>query len=117
MKLSIKILSFALIFGLFIQSMQIVNTQLHLTVRNELGNIEEGASVRLFQNEEDYRKEANQVGETAYTDKKGIAKIKGLKGISYYVIVEKGDKNNFGGGVATDKLIEGKINKVTIIIE
>ncbi|MTI23366.1 carboxypeptidase regulatory-like domain-containing protein, partial [Fulvivirga kasyanovii] len=29
----------------------------------------------------------------------------------------KGDKNNIGAGVQTDTLIEGKMNKVTIIIE
>jgi hypothetical protein len=106
-----------LITALFIQASQIVATQLHVTVRNELGNIETGAAVRLFETEDDYRKESNQVGETQYTDKKGIAKFKNLKNISYFILVENEDRNNYGGGVATDKLLEGKINKVTIIIE
>ena len=103
--------------GMFVQANQIVATQLHVTVRNELGNIETGASVRLFEKEEDYRNEVNQVGETQTTDKKGIAKFRNLKDMSYFVLVENGDRNNYGGGVATDKLIESKINKVTIIIE
>jgi len=103
--------------ALFIQASQIVATQLHVTVRNELGNIETGASVKLFETEEDYRNEKNQVGETQYTDNKGIAKFRNLKDISYFILVENEDRNNYGGGVSTDKLIEKKINKVTIIIE
>jgi hypothetical protein len=44
-------------------------------------------------------------------------KIKELEARVYYVNAEKGDKNNIGAGVMTDKLDEGKVNKVTIIIE
>ncbi len=117
MKNLVKILAIVLISSIYIQAYQLIATQLHVTIRNELGNTEEGASVKLFENEEDYRNETNQVGETQYTDKKGIAKFKNLKSISYYMLVEKGDKNNIGAGVATDKLIESRINKVNIIIE
>ncbi|HMQ01443.1 MAG TPA: carboxypeptidase regulatory-like domain-containing protein [Cyclobacteriaceae bacterium] len=111
---SCTVILFALVF---LNAAQIVSTQLHITVRDSLGNIVEGASVRLFENEEDYKKESNQAGETLTTDKSGMVKIRNLKSIKYYVLVEKEDMSNIGGGVATEKLVEKKINKVTIIIE
>ena len=117
MKNSVKIIVIVMLSSMYIQAHQLIATQLHITVRNELGNTEEGASVKLFETEDDYRNETNQVGETQYTDKKGIVKFKNLKGISYFMLVEKDDKNNIGGGVATDKLIESRINKVNVIIE
>ena len=97
-------------------SFQIIKTQMQITVRNELGNTEEGTTVQLFETEADYQAEKNVV-QTATTDKKGVAKFKDLKAISYYVLAKKGDKNNFGGGEQTGALQEGRINKVTIVIE
>ena len=95
---------------------QLIKTQLHLTVRNDLGNTVEGASVHLFETEEDYKKETNAVAESI-TDEKGIVKFKELKAISYYVLVEKDDMNNFGGGEQTGRLQEKRINKVTVVIQ
>lgn len=97
-------------------SFQIIKTQMQITIRNELGNTEEGATVQLFENEEDYKAEKNAV-QTATTDKKGVAKFKDLKAISYFVLAKKGDKNNFGGGEQTGALEASRINKVTIVIE
>jgi hypothetical protein len=97
-------------------SFQIIKTQMQITVRNELGNTEEGATVQLFETEADYQAEKNAV-QTATTDKKGVAKFKDLKAISYYVLARKGDKNNFGGGEQTGALQGGRINKVTVVIE
>lgn len=95
---------------------QIVKTTLHITVRDEVGNIVSGASVQLFEKEEDYTKEQN-VAAQGVTDEKGILKLKDLKSASYYVIVRKGDKDNSGGGEQTGKLEAKRINKVTIIIQ
>jgi hypothetical protein len=95
---------------------QIFKTSLTLTVRDEIGNVVEGASVKLFENQENYNKEVNAVAETT-TDAKGIAKFKGIRPISYYVLVKKGDKDNAGGGEKIDKLDEGKFNKSTIVIQ
>jgi len=97
-------------------SFQIIKTQMSVTIRNELGNIEEGVTVQLYENEQDYNAEKNAVAESV-TDKKGVAKFKDLKAISYYVLARKGDKNNFAAGEQTGKLEAKKINKVTIIIE
>jgi|SRR5690348_2365324 len=99
-----------------LSAFQIIKTTLHITVRDELGNIVEGASVQLFETEDDYLKEQNVVAETT-TDKYGIAKLKDLKAIAYYVIIRKDDKDNSGGGERTAELQPKRINKVTIVIQ
>lgn len=95
---------------------QIFKTSLTVTVRDELGNTVEGASVRLFLKEEDYTKEVNHVAETT-SDKKGVAKFNKLQPEVYFILARKGDKDNAGGGEKIGKLEEGKFNKVTIIIQ
>ena len=76
----------------------------------------EGATVQLFEKEEDYVAEKN-VAVEGTTDAKGILKLKDLKAMSYFVIVRKDDKDNSGGGERTGKLEEKRINKVTIVIQ
>lgn len=95
---------------------QLIKTQLHLTVRDELGNTVEGATVTLYETEANYKEEKNPVV-TGETDKKGVVKFKELKSIAYYVIVRKGDKDNMGGGEQIGKLEANKINKATVIIQ
>ncbi|HEX6891085.1 MAG TPA: carboxypeptidase-like regulatory domain-containing protein [Chryseolinea sp.] len=95
---------------------QIVKTSLGVTVRDEVGNIVVGATVQLFEKEEDYTAEKN-VAVEGVTDDKGYIRFKELKAISYFVIVRKDDKDNSGGGERTGKLEEKKINKVTIVIQ
>lgn len=92
-------------------------TSLRITTLNDLGNIEDSVEVALYRTIEDYREEVNPVTEPQYTDKKGRTTFKGLDPVKYYIHAEKGDKNNVGGGVETDILNEGKVNKLTIIIE
>jgi hypothetical protein len=115
MKPAIRTL-FILTFLVAVSAFQLIKTTLTVTVRDELGNIVEGAKVQLFENEADYTAEKNIASE-GVTDKKGILKLKELKAIPYYVIVRKDDKDNSGGGEQTGKLEEKKINKVTIIIQ
>jgi|SRR5687767_8925648 hypothetical protein len=106
----------ALSLLVLLQSFQIIKTTLHLTVRDEVGNTVEGATVQLFETEEDYTAEKN-VAVEGVTDAKGILKLKDLKAMSYFVIVRKDDKDNSGGGERTGKLEEKRINKVTIVIQ
>lgn len=110
-----KILT-ALSFAILLSGFQLIKTQLSVTVRDELGNIVEGATVQLFETEQDYTKEENKVAE-GITDKNGNLKLKELKAIAYYVIVRKEDKDNSGGGERTAKLEAKRINKVTIVIQ
>jgi hypothetical protein len=101
---------------LMLLSFQIIKTQLTITVRNELGNTEEGVKVQLFEKEDDYKNETNVAAE-AFTDKKGVAKFKDLRAISYYIIARKDDKDNSGGGEVTGRLEANRINKTTIVIQ
>ena len=109
-------ISLVSIFMLALMSFQLLKTQLVITVRNELGNIEEGVKVQLYETEDDYKTEKNVAFE-GVTDKKGIVKFKELKPTTYFLLARKDDKDNFGGGEKTGKLEEGKINKVTVIIQ
>lgn len=106
----------AILFVSNLSSEQIIKTQLALTVRNDLGNTVEGARVKLYESEEDYQKEENLVAEGT-TDNKGVARFKELKAISYFILVEKDDLNNFGGGERIEALQSGRINKATIVIQ
>jgi hypothetical protein len=99
-----------------ISGFQIIKTTLNITVRDELGNIVEGASAQLFETEDDYLKEQNAVAADS-TDKHGVVRFKDLKAISYYVIIRKDDKDNSGGGERTAVLEPKRINKVTIVIQ
>jgi len=98
------------------QPEQILTTKLQVTVRDDLGNLVEGANVRLFKTEEDYNKEQNQVGATLKTDNKGKASFNELEATVYYIIAEKGDKDNSGAGTKTESLTAKKVNKITLII-
>jgi len=107
---------FSLALVVLLSSFQLIKTQLTITVRNDLGNTVEGASVKLYEKEEDYSKEENVAAE-GVTDAKGVVKFKELKSLPYFVQVEKDELNNFGGGEQTGKLEANKINKVTIVIQ
>ena len=110
------LLASSLVLVVLLSAFQLIKTQISITVRNELGNIEKGATVQLYEKEDDYKAEKNAVAE-GITDEKGIIKIKELKAISYFVLVRKDDKDNFGGGEQTGKLDANRINKVTIVIQ
>lgn len=115
MRKSIVFLFIAMFAFTFVQA-QLINTSLTLTVRDDLGNVVVGASVQLFETEEDYLKEKNAVF-TGTSDAKGIVKFKKMKAISYFVLVRKDDKDNTGGGERISKLEEGKFNKSTVVIQ
>lgn len=105
-----------ILLSLVLSSSQIIKTQLHITVRNELGNTEEGVSVTLYATEADYEKEQNPV-QTGTTDEKGIVKFKELKAQGYFVLAKKGDANNFNGGEKVGELVANRINKANVIIQ
>jgi hypothetical protein len=95
---------------------QIFPTNLEITVRDEVGNVVEGASVRLFKTQEDYDKGQKPVQETRKTDAKGRVVFRELEAIEYYVQAEKGDLDNAAAGVKTNVLTPKKTNKITVII-
>ncbi len=97
------LLPVVVVLMLTISAFQLIKTQLTITIRDEVGNIVPGATVQLYETEEDYNKEVNVVTE-GKTDAKGIVKFKELKAISYFVIAKNDDKDNSGGGERTGKL-------------
>ncbi len=95
---------------------QLLPTKLRVSVIDGLGNFVDGATVAIYDEEENYLASENPVA-LLKTDKKGRVTFKGLKIISYYIQAYKGDKKNDGEGVVTAPLIEGRINKVNTVIE
>lgn len=95
---------------------ELFSTSLKITVLDELGNTVEGAQITLYKNDEDYRNETNAI-DSALTDKKGRVTFKDLEPTIYFVNAEKGSMNNYGAGIQTGTLVEGRINKVNIVIE
>lgn len=114
MKTAIKLS--ALLLVLSMSAFQLMKTSLIITVRDETGNTVAGATVQLFEKEEDYQAEKNIVLE-GVTDAKGVLRFKELKPVPYFVIVRKDDKDNSDGGEKIAKLDEKRINKITIIVQ
>lgn len=111
----IQFLSLLLALVAITTGAQLIKTSLTLTVRDELGNTVEGASVALYETEANYTEEKNPAA-SGTTDSKGVVKFKELKAIPYYVIVRKGDLDNAGAGEQIGQLEAKKINKATVII-
>lgn len=95
---------------------QILSTKLKITVVDNLGNVVQDAKVRIFRNEADYNKEANDLQKFKLTNAKGQVTFKKLEEASYYILVRKGDLDNTNGGSIVDTLKKGKVNKVNIVI-
>lgn len=111
----------AIILGLFLivvasAQAQLIKTQLVLTVRDVLNNRMGNATVMLFETEADYKSETNAAFEGT-TDDKGVIQLKGLKPITYWVVVRKDDKDNIDKGEIIGPIKENRINKATVIIE
>ena len=112
-----KIIALMLFAGVILSSFttQLVPTSLKITVRNELGSLESGATVTLYATKEDYEKSMNPVA-SGKTDAKGIVFFQKLEQLNFYMNAEKGERNNFGAGEKIDALAPNKVNKVTVII-
>lgn len=110
-----SVLCAVLVSMTFIKPTQLLKTKLHVTVRNELGNLITGAKVQLFATKADYDASKNQLT-TKDTNEKGIAVFTDLEEKVYFVNVEKGEANNFNAATQTDTLKVSRTNKVTIII-
>lgn len=95
---------------------QLLPTKLRITVIDGLGNFVEGASVAIYENEQDYIASENPIA-IMKSDKKGRVTFKELKPIPYFIEAKKGDKTNDGEGVQTAALFEGRINKANTVIE
>lgn len=96
---------------------QILKTNLRITIQDDLGNVQEGATVTLFENNDDYRSGDNAIAGPEKTDSRGRVTFKGLEEKVYFVNATKGDMNNNMLGVQTDTLEGGKLNRAAIVIQ
>ncbi len=112
-----KIYQIVALFGLFfmLASYQLLKTQLRVTVLDDLGNLHSGAKVSLYENIEQYNSRKPVFGPLD-TDKKGKAIFFSVGVGPYLIEVLDGDYSNDFGGQQTEKLSDGKINKVNVII-
>jgi hypothetical protein len=110
-------LMLALGFVLLTSSTQLLPTNLRITVLNSLGNLEEGVTVTLYGNEDNYMKETDPVAEPQKTDSKGRVTFTKLEPKAYFIVARKGDLDNNGEGAETAPLQEGRMNKVNIVIQ
>ena len=91
-------------------------TKLKITVINGEGNEVKNATVRLFLTEDDYINDKKSIL-SEKTNEKGQVIFKKLDPRSYYIDARKGNLNNDGRGSKTDKLKEGRVNRVNVVIE
>jgi hypothetical protein len=96
---------------------QFLKTNLRITIQDDLGNLQEGANVTLFANNDDYRSGENAIAGPEKTDDKGRVTFKDLEEKVYFVNATKGDMNNNMLGVQTDTLEGGKLNRAAIVIQ
>lgn len=92
-----------------------LSATLIITVLDDIGNVQEGAKVALYETEDDYNGHVNEVASDV-TNAKGKVTFNKLKGQVYFMDVAKGAKNNLFGGEKTSVLEEGKYNKINVII-
>jgi hypothetical protein len=110
-----KILVSVLVLVLFVAVAAVLKTSLHITVRDEVGNVVPDANIKLYSNRENWEKETGHFAE-GFTDAKGIFKFQEVNQLTVFVLIRKDDKDNTGGGEQTT-LEKGKINKVTVVIQ
>lgn len=97
-------------------SQQFLPTKLKITVIDGEGNVVKNATVRLYLNEDDYIDDKKSIL-SEKTNDKGQVVFKKLDPRSYFIDARKGDINNDGRGAKTDKLREGRVNRVNVVIE
>lgn len=96
--------------------LKLLPTSLKVLVLDELGNPVEGAEVSVYTSEEDYRAGENLLIKKV-TDDKGEVVFKKLEVKAYFVHADYEGKTNVGGGVLTETLVEGRINKVNTVVQ
>ena len=112
--ISLGVLLSALLLVSFTQ--QVIKTKLKVQVVTKKGELVEGATLRVFDNVQDYNSEKNAIAEVI-TDENGFCKVSDLEDRAYYVIAEKGELSNLFNSDRTKVLDKGKTNKIIIIIE
>ncbi len=94
-----------------------VKTYLDIYVKDNLGNPVQGAEVKLYSSETDWKNGSNQVGAAQYSNAEGKAVFEGVSNIKYYWLATKDCNNNVNGSVTTaSPLNKGERNSVNTIL-
>jgi hypothetical protein len=91
-------------------------TSLQITLKDGLGNIISGASVKLYSSQTDWNNGTNQVGTTQFSDASGNVNFGALSNIKYYWLATKDCQNNVNGGVTTASALTANINNTVNVI-
>ena len=91
-------------------------TALELTLKDGLGNIVAGASVKLYASQTDWNNETNQVGATLTSDASGKVKFSSLSNIQYYWFAEKDCNNNVNGAITTTSALTANVTNTLDVI-
>lgn len=114
---NLRILCFTLVSFLVATSAyaQLIPTNMMVTVIDGNGNVQVGATVKVYATEKDYDDDKNPVA-VEKTNEKGIANFKKLETKSYFIRATKGELNNDDTSHQTGALAAKKINKVNIVV-
>jgi len=89
---------------------------LQVFVLDENGNVQQNATVKLFGTEAALQARKGEIAKGT-TNKRGKVVFKGLEEKKYYILAQKGKKDNLGGAYQTEgKLEKNRVNKINIII-
>lgn len=91
-------------------------TSLEVTLKDNLGNIISGASVKLYSSLTDWSNGTNEVGTIQFSDASGKVKFNDLSNIKYYWFAEKDCQNNVNGGKTTTSALTANINNTFDVI-
>lgn len=91
-------------------------TSLEIMLKDELGNVVSGASVKLYASQTDWAQKTNQVGTTVFSDETGKVTFTNLSAIKYYWFAEKDAKNNYNGGVSTKTALTADVKTTVNVI-
>jgi len=120
MQMKTNILILMILIGFCVSSCkkaETPTTNLELTLKDDLGNIVSGSSVKLYSSETDWTNGTNQVGTTQFSDASGKVKFSDLSNIKYYWFAEKDCKNNWHGASTTTSALTANItNTINVIL-
>lgn len=91
-------------------------TSLEITLRDDLGNLIQGATVKLYPSETDYKNQTNSLS-VKTSNASGVVTFDNLTSIKYYFSADKDCLSNAFGGVATASslVLNQKNNSVCVL--
>lgn len=94
------------------------STSLKITVLDDTGNKISNASVKLFETENDYLSETNQVSNTMTTNSSGEVLFDNLSNKKYYWHIEKDCLNNVNTSYTSASVLQlNKVNTINTIVK